>query len=224
MKKKKFSKETKMEAVMCYLAGGKNMCTVAAMFQVEPSAFQRWVRNYQSMGPQAFDSLRHVVYSQELKTAAVEEYLSGGVSQNQICKKFQIKSTDQLRRWVLRYNGHEIPKNTKRGRKKSMTKGRKTTCEERVQIVSWHFEQGASYEETAEKFQISYQQIYSWVKKYQEKGTDGLMDRRGKAKPVDEQSELEQLRAENRLLKAENRYREVENLYLKKVKEIERRR
>ena len=33
---------------------------------------------------------------------------------------------------------------------------------------------------------ISYQQIYSWVRKYEATGVDGLVDRRGKAKAEDE--------------------------------------
>lgn len=52
--------------------------------------------------------------------------------------------------------------------------------------------------------------MYSWVKKYQAKGIDGLYDRRGKNKIVEELSEIEKLKIENRLLKAQtksNRWR-----------------
>ena len=50
------------------------------------------------------------------------------------------------------------------------------------------------------------------------------MNRRGRVKPECEMSELERLRAENRLLKAENKRQELEMLFLKKLAEIERRR
>ena len=57
-----------------------------------------------------------------------------------------------------------------------------------------------------------------------DKGVDGLKDGRGRTRTEEEMSELEKLKAENRLLKAELENRELENLFLKKVKEIERRR
>lgn len=63
----------------------------------------------------------------------------------------------------------------------------------------------AATSETSVKFQISYGQAYQWVKKFREKGIDGLIDKRGQIKPVEEMSELERLRAENKLLGAENR-------------------
>ncbi|MCI5594308.1 MAG: hypothetical protein MR358_06870 [Clostridiales bacterium] len=57
-----------------------------------------------------------------------------------------------------------------------------------------------------------------------DKGVDGLKDGRGHTRTEEEMSELEKLKTENRLLKAELENRKLENLFLKKVKEIERRR
>ena len=57
-----------------------------------------------------------------------------------------------------------------------------------------------------------------------DKGVDGLKDGRGRTRTEEEMSELEKLKAENRLLKAELENRKLGNLFLKKVKEIERRR
>ena len=104
----------------------------------------------------------------------------------------------------------------------TMIKGRKTTLQERIDIVIDYIESGRSYAETAEKYQISYQQIYQWVQKYNEKGVEGLVDRRGSTKPEEEMSEVEKLQAENRILKAKLKRKELENLFLKKLDEIER--
>lgn len=103
-----------------------------------------------------------------------------------------------------------------------MTKGRTTTYEERIAIVSFCIEHGNDYTATVEKYGVSYQQIYSWVKKYNDKGVEGLVDKRGKRKPESEMTEVEKLRAENRMLEAQNRRLETENAVLKKLEEIER--
>ncbi len=53
---------------------------------------------------------------------------------------------------------------------------------------------------------------------------EGLLDKMGRTKAENEMSEIEKLRAENKLLKSEKRNVELENLFLKKLDEIERRR
>lgn len=102
-----------------------------------------------------------------------------------------------------------------------MTKGRINTYEERVEIVSFCIERGNDYTATIEKYGVSYQQIYSWVRKYNEKGAEGLVDKRGKRKDESAMTEMEKLRAENRMLEARNRRLETENAVLKKLEEIE---
>lgn len=101
-----------------------------------------------------------------------------------------------------------------------MTKGRKTTQEERAQIVAFCIEHGKDYALTVETHQVSYQQIYSWVRKYEASGVDGLVDRRGKSKPEDELTETERLRQENRILQAKLKDKEMEIALLKKLREL----
>lgn len=122
------------------------------------------------------------------------------------------------------YNDCELKASPAGGKKTVMIKGRKTTLEERIAIVENHIKSGSTYDETAQKYNVSYQQIYQWHHKYMVKGVDGLKDGRGRTRTEEEMSELEKLKAENRLLKAELENRKLENLFLKKVKEIERRR
>lgn len=55
-----------------------------------------------------------------------------------------------------------------------MTKGRSTTYEERIALVRECIEKGYNYGEIAEKYKVGYQQIYTWVKKYKEKGEAAL--------------------------------------------------
>ena len=126
--------------------------------------------------------------------------------------------------WIKVYNDCELKASPVGGKRTVMIKGRKTTLEERIAIVENHIKSGRTYDETAQKYNVSYQQIYQWYHKYMDKGVDGLNDGRGRTGTEEEMSELEKLKAENRLLKAELENRKLENLFLKKVKEIERRR
>ena len=64
-----------------------------------------------------------------------------------------------------------------------MTKDRKTTFEERVEIVQYCIAHDCNYAKTAEKYQVSYQQVRSYTLKYQKKGVEGLQDRLGRRKP-----------------------------------------
>ena len=98
-----------------------------------------------------------------------------------------------------------------------------TTFEECVKIVEECISCGCNYSSIARKYACSYGQVYSWVKKYQDKGIEGLYDRRGKNKPIEELSEIEKLKIENRILKAQSKQQQMEIDFLKKLDEIERR-
>ena len=76
-----------------------------------------------------------------------------------------------------------------------MKNTRKTTQEERVQIAKECVESGNNYGEIAIKYQVSYQNVYTWVKKYRELGEAGLEDRRGQRTAQQEpRTEEEKLR------------------------------
>lgn len=220
----KFSKEEKMNAVKRRLEGKESYTSIAGSIGAGETTIQTWVLNYEAMGEDAFirSSNRH--YTLEEKNEAVRFYLEGKGSLSATCKKFKIPSAGTLRRWIKVYNDCELKASPAGGKKTVMIKGRKTTLEERIAIVENHIKSGSTYDETAQKYNVSYQQIYQWHHKYMDKGVDGLKDGRGRTRTEEEMSELEKLKAENRLLKAELENRKLENLFLKKVKEIERRR
>ena len=160
-------------------------------------------------------------YPVELKLKAVQDYLNGVGSQAEICKKYKILSDRQLRNWIKWYNGHrEFKERSSAKGEIYMTKGRKTTQEERVEIVAFCIEHGKDYGLTIETYKVSYQQIYSWVRKYEEKGIQGLTDRRGKAKPENELTEEDRLRQENKILQAKLKDQEMEIALLKKLREL----
>ena len=160
-------------------------------------------------------------YSPELKMAAVKSYLAGEGSLIQTCKKFGILRHKQLQDWIMWYNGHKDIKwcNSAKG-EIYMTKRRKTTQEERAKIVAFCIEHNYDYGLTVETHKVSYQQIYAWVRKYEEGGVDKLKDNRGRTKPVEEMTEVEKLKAEMKILEAKNRQLEIENEFIKKLQEL----
>ena len=103
-----------------------------------------------------------------------------------------------------------------------MTKGRQTTKEERLAIAEECIAKRYNYGEMAIKHNVSYQQVFTWVKKIQEHGETGLDDRRGHHPPPHEPlTEEEQLRQENEQLKRANYRLQMENDFIKKLKEVE---
>lgn len=213
-----------IKAVERYKNGETSQGAEAKRLGVSQQTFQDWIRKHEMFGIDGFEHTGHRNYPRELKKSAVNAYLSGEGSQASICKKYGISSRTQLQNWIKMYNGHrELRPSGGRGSDIYMTKGRTTTYEERLEIVSYCIEHGNDYTATIEKYGVSYQQIYSWVRKYNEKGAEGLVDKRGKRKPESEMTEVEKLRAENRLLEARNKRLETENAVLKKLEELERR-
>lgn len=224
-RKSKISGEEKIAAIRKYLRGEDSMSHLATLLNVDRSSINQWLQTYQSLGPNALLNVsQNTTYTAELKTSAVKDYLAGEGSCMNICKKYGIKSTRQLREWILKYNSHEKLNTSGRGGTPLMTKGRATTYEERIEIVKYCIEQQNNYAQAAQKYQVSYQQVYSWTTKYETNGIEALQDKRGKRKALDEMSEIEKLRAENKLLEAKNKRQQMEIDFLKKLEEIERRR
>ncbi len=85
-------------------------------------------------------------YSAELKLTAILDYLNGGGSQREICKKYGILDHHTLRDWILWYNGHrEFKERSSAKGEIYMTKGRRTTQEERSEIVAFCIEHNKDY-------------------------------------------------------------------------------
>ena len=186
MSKRKVSVEDKIYAVNLYLDGKESQRRIAHMFDVSLASVQQWIRNYEFMGANAFTLKGNKKYSEELKQQAVLDYLAGYGSQNDICKKYGIRSKAKLQIWIKKYNGHEELKSSGTGGSIIMTKGRKTTFEERVEIVQYCIAHDRNYAQTAEQYQVSYQQARNYIVKYEAGGVEALRDNRGKRKCPDE--------------------------------------
>lgn len=223
MSRGKLTDEERMAAVQEYLKGEGSYAAIAEKYKISAVRLQDLVCAAKEKGIDSIISQENNrKYSSELKEQAVKEYLSGKSSQYVICAKYGIKSRSILQKWISWYNsGKNFKEHTRSGRGITMNKGRKTTQEERAEIVAFCIENGKDYGLAMEKYGVSYQQIYSWVRKYEAKGVDGLTDRRGKAKPKDELTEADRLRMENKILQAKLKDMEMENKLLKKLRELQ---
>ena len=220
----KISSEEKVLIVTSYLSGKYGCSEAAKIAGVSSSILQRWVHQYKSDGPTVFiPKEQYTRVPPEIKKAAVEAYLSGCGSQQNICDKYHIRSRHTLQQWIKVYNNHDTFKKITGG--SIMIKGRPTTPEERIKIVEDCISNDKNYGETAFKFQISYQQVYTWVKRYSEMGKEGLQDRRGRRTgSLPSRTPEEELKAKIAQLEHEKYMLQMENDFLKKLEEVERRR
>lgn len=224
-RKAKVTVDEKVRVIKEYLSGKKRVAQICLELQVTKDAFGDWLRKYRTKGEYGlYTPSKNTSYSEEVKLQAISDYENGIGSLDEICSKYDISGGSILRRWIKKYNGYGRTKSHNSQEDKSMTKGRKTTFEERVEIVSFCIANNDNYQLTCERFEVSYQQIYSWSKKYKERGSEALVDNRGKNKENKELSESEIFAAQLKLLEAENRRLKMENDFLKKLNEIERRR
>lgn len=221
-RKAKFTPEEKEQAVIDYLGGNKSRIQICGELCISTRTIQDWTLIYTKHGIDGFSKkMQNRSYSKEFKMKVVEEYIRGDGSSIDLGIKYDI-SSGLLRKWIRMYNANRELKDYNPKQEVYMAEARrKTTFEERKEIVDYCINHNHDYKNTATKFHVSYSQVYSWVKKYNTDGTDGLMDRRGRHKTDDEVDELERLRRENLRLKRQLEEKDMVVELLKKVKEFE---
>lgn len=224
MAKSNFTPEQRANIAQEYLDGLGSSSQIATKYGINGYTVRRWAQKYTEQGISAFSTLNiNTTYSAEFKMSCVELYLQGKMSMDQIVAKYNISSNSVLRSWILMYNANRKLKDYNPKKEVYMAEARrKTTIEERKEIVEYCLTHNYDYKETASIYDVSYNQVYSWVKKYNKDGEGGLLDKRGHHKTDDEVDELEKLRRENLRLKHQLEEKDMVVELLKKVKEFER--
>ena len=207
-----------------YLDGIGSYRFLAERYNIGTRTLREWVAKFRIHGIDAFiTQTGNTSYSSDFKIMCVEAVLSGKGSVNDIVAKYNISSGYVLRNWIKLYNTNKELKDYDPKREVYMADARrKTTLEERKEIVEYCIAHDRHYKGAASKYGVSYSQVYSWVRKYDALGTDGLTDKRGCRKTDEEVDELERLRRENLLLKRQLEEKDMVVELLKKVKEFER--
>ena len=224
-RKSKINSVEKVKIVERVLSNEIGVNEAARLVGVDASSVRSWRNLYLSDGPSALMiQAKNKVYSRELKLQAVHEYLDGKSSMTDIVKKYHLRSHRQLRDWIKVYNTHGEIKSRTSGGGSYMRKARSTTPEERLRIVQDCLAHDKNYGAMALKYQCSYQQVRNWVKRYEEMGSAGLEDRRGRrAGTMPSRTPEEEMRDRIAELERQNRDLQMENDLLKKVRELEMR-
>lgn len=222
-KRCKYTAEEKYTIVIEYLETPISEKKISKAYDISPTSLKKWCYKYKKYGIEGLkESKTFKKYSKELKKLAVRDYLLGKYSKAEIARKYEISDSSVLRNWIKQYNSHKELKDTRKGMSAIMTKRRATTRKERIEIVDYCIANDCAYQNTSEKYKVSYQQVRSWVKKYEASGEDALKDRRGRNKTEEELTLEEKMDLKLKKLQAENERLKAENLLLKKLEDIER--
>ena len=223
MSKRKHDSKWILERISEYLSGQGSFKSIAEANGISTYLLKSWVYKYKAHGEIAFiETIGNRRYSKELKLKCIDEVLSGQGNTYDIAAKYNISSRSVLQQWIIKYNANRELKDYDPKREVYMADARrKTTIEERKEIVKYCIAHDRDYKGTASLYDVSYTQVYSWVRKYDANGEDALIDKRGHHKTDDEVDELERLRRENNRLKRQLEEKDMLVTLLKKVKELE---
>ena len=222
-RRERFTLYEKEQACLDYINGNRSRSEICNFLHISTRTIQDWATIYKKHGILGLSKkTKNRSYSKEFKMELVKKYISGEASSVDLAHQYDI-SSGLLRNWIRRYNANIELKDYNPKQEVYMAKARrKTTIDERKEIVNYCIEHNRNYKETAALYNVSYSQVYSWMKKYDSDGEEGLIDKRGRHKLDDEVDELERLRRENVRLKRQLEEKDMAVELLKKVKEFGR--
>lgn len=131
--------EEKLRAVHEYLQGVLSIRDAALKYGVGDSSVRKWIAKYNAGGDAALlpsHTKKH--YSKSFKQEVIHAYLASAGSYSELCVRYNIPSFDTARKWVLQYNDCSTIRGSETGGTTIMTKGRKTTYEERIEMDRLH--------------------------------------------------------------------------------------
>ena len=99
--KSKLNAEEKVEIIRKYQQGKISLVQAARDAGVGTTTIYRWSARYEVEGAAGFlPYQQNRVYPPELKLKAVQDYLSGAGSLEEISKKYKLRNDRQLSNWI----------------------------------------------------------------------------------------------------------------------------
>ena len=161
----KLSPQQKVALVEKIKAGEISRQAAAQSVGVSNTTVRQWLRIYESEGADGLaprEKSRHL--TAEEKQAAVAEYLAGGGSLFDVCKKYGIRSPQNLQKLVEKAQaGGELRGYHGASRHRG---GAYTTAADREKIVRECLADGCDYGAAALKYDVDYKALVHWVGQY----------------------------------------------------------
>lgn len=218
----KFDQKLKLKMVKEYLNKGIPAKALSKKYGCDAIYIRFLAKKYQNHGAKALlVSQNNQSYTTDFKHMVVKEYMKGQKSLRSLAIEYNINSSSIIHTWKKMYNGHKELNSYNSYGGKNMTKGRKISYEERIDIIEDYLKNGKSYAATANKYNLSYQQIYTLVRKYNVFGIKSLPDHSDKPNNIEDMGQIKKLEAENKILKARLERLEIELELKKKLKELQ---
>ena len=143
-----------------------NLEVFADYHGVRTANLTKWIKQFLLAGLAGLIRPKHnQKYAFKTKIAAVKDYQVNGLSRQEVLAKYEIRNISQLNQWIIQYNSDKLTV-AYAARKRVKEMGRKVSFDEKKQIVQWTIEHQNNYQEAANKYDVSYQRVYSWVRKY----------------------------------------------------------
>ena len=155
-RKSKIDPIVKVKIVEQYFDGEIGLSQASKKLGVASQSIRKCISIYQCNGPAGLlNQPKNKSYSKTLKISAVNDYLNGAGSLDDICSKYGIRSNTQLLKWIKVYNSGGILKTSTGGA--CMKKAKSTTLDERLKIVMECLTNDKNYGAMALKYQCSCQ-------------------------------------------------------------------
>lgn len=222
----RISTETKLAACRVYDERKGTFQTIASEIGVHRELVRRWYLSYKAHGKDCFKkSHRTASYSNDIKKTVIDSYLTGDFSAAELGAIYGISGTS-INNWIKKYyNSSSELEFYSEGSPRAMGY-KKTTFEERLEIVKWVIDNEMNCKEASQKFNVSYTTIRKWVADYQKDGSQALEHKHGnknlKKTDLSNLSEVERLKFELQREKALRERAEFEVKILKKKEQLEK--
>lgn len=222
MPRSKFGATEKLALINEFEASGLSSKAFGKKHGLGENTVTQWRDRYQRDG---LDGLREAKknhqYSRAFKLQVVFAFLNGEGSAQELAMKYGLRSFSQVMVWVSKYNKDKTV-TASPSRKLVPKMSRKTTWEERIEVVEYITNQKHSYSEAAEHYQVSYQQARSWVLKAKDGGYEALRDNRGHRKEQKELTDLDKANLRIRQLEGQVADMKLLEEFVKKYQELQR--
>lgn len=166
-RKERFTPHEKEIACIDYIEGNRSRAEICNELHISTRTIQDWAAIYNKYGITGFTKkTKNRSYSKQFKIELVEKYLHGEASSIDLGNQYDV-SFGLLRSWIRKYNANIELKDYEPRQEVYMAEARrKTSKKEREEIVAYCLKKNRDHKNTAAQFNVSYNQVYNWVKNY----------------------------------------------------------